>query len=45
MSNESIDFKKILKDSRETLLNPKDYFHSMPLTGGLTEPLIKAAVY
>jgi hypothetical protein len=45
MSNESINLNKILKDSRETLLNPKDYFGSMPLTGGFTEPLIKAAIY
>jgi hypothetical protein len=45
MSNESINFNKILKDSRETLLNPKEYFESMPLTGGFTEPLIKAAIY
>jgi len=45
MSNESIDFKKILKDSRETLLNPRAYFQSMPLTGGLTKPLIQAAEY
>ena len=45
MSNESIDFKKILNDSRETLLNPKGYFESMPLAGGLAEPLIKAAIY
>lgn len=45
MSNESIDFKKILNDSRETLLNPKGYFSSMPLAGGLVEPLIKAAIY
>ena len=45
MSNESIDFKKILNDSRESLLNPKGYFASIPLTGGLVEPLIKAAIY
>lgn len=45
MSNESIDLNKILKDSRETLLNPKGYFASMQLTGGFTEPLIKAAIY
>lgn len=45
MSNESIDFKKILKDSRETLVNPKGYFASMALSGGLAEPLIKAAIY
>jgi len=45
MSNEKIDFNKILKDSRETLLNPKEYFASMPLSGGFVEPLIKAAIY
>ena len=45
MSNESINVNKILKDSRETLLNPKGYFESMPLSGGLTEPLIKAVIY
>ncbi|MEA3463058.1 MAG: Yip1 family protein [Bacteroidota bacterium] len=45
MSNEKIDFNKILKDSRETLLNPKEYFASMSLSGGFVEPLIKAAIY
>ena len=35
MSNESINFNKILRDSRETLLNPKDYFESLPLAGAL----------
>jgi hypothetical protein len=45
MSNESINFNKILKDSRETLLNPKGYFASMSLAGGFAEPLIKAAIY
>ncbi|MEN8228443.1 MAG: Yip1 family protein [Bacteroidota bacterium] len=45
MSNQSIDFNKILNDSRETLLNPKGYFSSMPLQGGFTEPVIKAAIY
>ncbi len=45
MSNNNFDFNKFLKDSRETLLNPKGYFDSMPLTGGIAEPLIKAAIY
>jgi len=45
MSNEKIDFNKILKDSMETLLNPKEYFATMSLTGGFVEPLIKAAIY
>ena len=45
MSNENINISKLLKESRETLLNPKDYFSSMPLTGGFAEPVIKAAIY
>ncbi len=45
MSNTSIDIQKILKESRETLLNPKEYFASMPLSGGFAEPVIKAAIY
>jgi hypothetical protein len=27
------------------LLNPREYFESMPLAGGLAEPLIQAAIY
>lgn len=45
MRNDYIDINSLVKDSRETLLNPKEYFSSMPLTGGYTEPLIKAAIY
>lgn len=45
MSDNSINFNKILTDSRDTLLNPKEYFSSMSLSGGLAEPLIKAAIY
>jgi hypothetical protein len=45
MSNVNIDIKKILADSKETLLNPKGYFSSLPLTGGFTEPLIKVVIY
>ena len=45
MSNENIDLNKLLKETRETLLNPKEYFSSMPITGGYAEPVIKAAIY
>jgi len=45
MSNEKIDLNKIFRDSRDTLLNPKAYFSSLPLTGGLAEPVIKVAIY
>jgi hypothetical protein len=45
MSNGTFDFNVFLKDSKETLLNPKSYFSTLTLTGGITEPLIKAVIY
>ena len=45
MSNGNIDINRLIKESRETLLNPKDYFSSLPLTGGFMEPVIKAVIY
>jgi len=45
MRKNSIDINKILIETRETLMNPKEYFPSMSLTGGFAEPVIKAAVY
>ena len=45
MSSAGIDLSKIIKESRETLLNPKEYFASMPLEGGFAEPVIKAVIY
>jgi len=45
MSQENIDINKIIKETRETLQNPKEYFSSMPLSGGFAEPVIKAAMY
>ena len=45
MNKLNIDLPRILRESRETLLNPKAYFSSMLLEGGYTEPIIKAAIY
>ena len=45
MSNEGFNFSKFLNDSKMALLKPKDYFASMPVSGGLTEPIIKALIY
>jgi hypothetical protein len=45
MSNESIDLKSVIDESRDTLLNPVAYFSSMPLSGGFAKPVIKAAIY
>jgi hypothetical protein len=45
MSNGTFDFNLFLKESKETLLNPKSYFSTLVLSGGITEPLIKAVIY
>lgn len=41
----SFDFNAFIKESRETLLNPKAYFSTMRTTGGMAEPVIKALIY
>lgn len=45
MSNVNFDINKLLKESQETLVNPKGYFSTMPLSGGFTEPVLKAVFY
>lgn len=45
MSNGTFDLNLFLKESKETLLNPKSYFSTMKISGGITEPLIKAVIY
>ena len=45
MSNDNINIQKIISETRETLQNPKEYFFSMPLSGGFVDPVIKAAAY
>lgn len=45
MSNEGFNFSKFIADSKNSLMNPKDYFASMATTGGFVEPLIKAVLY
>jgi hypothetical protein len=45
MDNGTFDFNLFVKESKETLLNPKSYFSTMKISGGITEPLIKAAIY
>jgi hypothetical protein len=41
----SFDFNAFIQESKETLLNPKTYFPTMKLSGGMAEPLIKAVIY
>jgi hypothetical protein len=45
MSDVTFDFNLFLKESKETLLNPKSYFSTMKIAGGIIEPLIKAVIY
>lgn len=46
MSNSSsFDFNEFIRESKETLLNPKSYFAGMKTSGGMVEPLIKAVLY
>jgi len=45
MSNESFSFSKFIQESKNALLKPKDYFATMPTSGGFVEPLIKALIY
>ncbi len=45
MAESGYDIKKIFDDSKRCLLNPKDYFSSIPKTGGYVDPIIKALIY
>lgn len=39
------DFQKFINDSRDVLLNPKDFFTRIKLDGGIGEPLLRAVIY
>jgi hypothetical protein len=45
MSTETFDFNSFVKESKEVLINPKNYFSTLNTQGGFTEPLIKAVIY
>jgi hypothetical protein len=41
----SFDLNTFIKESKETLLNPKAYFLAMRTSGGMGEPVLKALIY
>jgi hypothetical protein len=41
----SFDLNTFIKESKETLLNPKAYFSVMKTSGGMGEPVLKALIY
>ncbi len=45
MSNGSFNFNNLIKESKDSLFNPKAYFASLKTEGGLGEPILKALVY
>jgi hypothetical protein len=45
MENNGFNFNKFFEDSRRALLDPREYFRTMPTTGGLGAPVIKALIY
>lgn len=45
MSNGTFDFNVFIKDSIDSIMNPKGYFSTMRTEGGLGEPIIKALIY
>lgn len=45
MAEANFDIQKLIAESKETLLNPKQYFSTMAKEGGLVEPIIKAVIY
>ncbi len=45
MSENAFNFNEFIKESKDSLVNPKAYFASMKTEGGLGEPIIKALIY
>jgi len=43
--NQGFNFGNFVEDSKNALLNPKDYFAKMPTKGGFGEPVIKVLIY
>lgn len=41
----TFDLNSCIKESKETILNPKGYFAALKTSGGLAEPVIKALIY
>jgi hypothetical protein len=44
-NNNVFDFQSFINDSKDALLNPKEYFSRIKLDGGFLEPIIKALIY
>jgi hypothetical protein len=45
MSDVTFDLNLLIKESKDVLRSPKSYFAHIKLSGGITEPIIKAVIY
>lgn len=45
MAEGGFDFKKLVDETKATLITPAEYFAVMPKEGGFGEPLVKAVIY
>lgn len=45
MQSLNFDFRKFLSETRMCLLDPRNYYASMPKEGGFTDPVLKALAY
>lgn len=45
MANEGFNLTRLYEDSKKALFRPSEYFTSMPIEGGLGEPILKALTY
>jgi len=45
MANEGFNLTRLYEDSKKALFRPREYFSSMPIEGGLGEPILKALSY
>ena len=45
MASEGFSLLKVFEDSKKVLFKPKEYFSSMPVEGGIGEPILKALIY
>jgi len=44
-TKQEFDFKQFIEDSKAVLLDSKEYFSKMPVSGGFVEPVIKVLIY
>jgi hypothetical protein len=45
MADAGFDFQKFIAETKDVLISPKSYFASMQKSGGLLDPIVRAAIF